>query len=68
MHLRSCILPSHPYHMPSHLMSSPLLISPHLISFQVPFSRVLYIEQSDFRLQDSKDYYGLAPGKTVMLR
>lgn len=35
---------------------------------QVPFSRVLYIESSDFRLKDSKDYYGLAPGKTVLLR
>jgi hypothetical protein len=35
---------------------------------QVPFSKVLYIESSDFRLKDSKDYYGLAPGKTVMLR
>ena len=35
---------------------------------QVPFSKVIYIESSDFRLKDSKDYYGLAPGKTVMLR
>ncbi|KAH7440393.1 hypothetical protein KP509_04G104900 [Ceratopteris richardii] len=36
--------------------------------YEVPFSRVVYIESSDFRLKDSKDYYGLAPGKTVMLR
>lgn len=36
--------------------------------YQVPFSRVVYIESSDFRMKDSKDYYGLAPGKTVMLR
>ncbi|KAK6921726.1 Glutamyl/glutaminyl-tRNA synthetase, class Ib, anti-codon binding domain, partial [Dillenia turbinata] len=34
----------------------------------VPFSNVVYIEQSDFRLKDSKDYYGLAPGKSVLLR
>lgn len=47
-------------------MCRPSLCSPWLA--QVPFSRVLYIEQSDFRLVDSKDYYGLAPGKSVMLR
>jgi hypothetical protein len=35
---------------------------------QVPFSRVVYIEDTDVRLKDAKDYYGLAPGKTVMLR
>jgi glutaminyl-tRNA synthetase len=35
---------------------------------QVPFSRIVYIERSDFRLKDSKDFYGLAPGKTVLLR
>nr|XP_043613934.1 glutamine--tRNA ligase [Erigeron canadensis] len=36
--------------------------------YKVPFSRIVYIEQSDFRMNDSKDYYGLAPGKTVLLR
>ncbi|CAD6272643.1 unnamed protein product [Miscanthus lutarioriparius] len=36
--------------------------------YKVPFSRIVYIEQSDFRLKDSKDFYGLAPGKSVMLR
>ncbi|RLM99617.1 glutamine--tRNA ligase-like [Panicum miliaceum] len=36
--------------------------------YKVPFSRTVYIEQSDFRLKDSKDFYGLAPGKSVMLR
>ncbi|XP_076956315.1 glutamine--tRNA ligase-like [Bidens hawaiensis] len=36
--------------------------------YKVPFSNVVYIEQSDFRIKDSKDYYGLAPGKTVLLR
>jgi glutaminyl-tRNA synthetase len=34
----------------------------------VPFTRVVYIEETDFREADSKDYYGLAPGKAVMLR
>ncbi|XP_071687254.1 glutamine--tRNA ligase-like [Rutidosis leptorrhynchoides] len=36
--------------------------------YKVPFTSVVYIEQTDFRLEDSKDYYGLAPGKTVILR
>ncbi|WVZ96810.1 hypothetical protein U9M48_042399 [Paspalum notatum var. saurae] len=36
--------------------------------YKIPFSRIVYIEQSDFRLKDSKDFYGLAPGKSVMLR
>jgi len=35
---------------------------------QVPFTNVVYIERTDFRLKDSKDYYGLAPGKSVLLR
>ncbi|KAF0982008.1 hypothetical protein FDP41_011869 [Naegleria fowleri] len=37
-------------------------------SRQLPFSRILYIEKSDFREVDSEDYYGLAPNKTVGLR
>ncbi|GAB2286771.1 Glutamine--tRNA ligase, cytoplasmic [Dionaea muscipula] len=36
--------------------------------YKVPFSRILYIERSDFRLKDSKDYYGLAPGKSALLK
>jgi glutaminyl-tRNA synthetase len=36
--------------------------------YDVPFSKVCYIESSDFREQDARDYYGLAPGKSVMLR
>ena len=28
----------------------------------------MYIEESDFREEDHKTYYGLAPGKMVMLR
>lgn len=35
---------------------------------KIPFSKTVYIERSDFRLKDSKDYYGLAPGKSVLLR
>ncbi|XP_010272844.1 PREDICTED: glutamine--tRNA ligase [Nelumbo nucifera] len=36
--------------------------------YKVPFTNVVYIEHSDFRVKDSKDYYGLAPGKSVLLR
>ncbi|KAG6715074.1 hypothetical protein I3842_05G231900 [Carya illinoinensis] len=36
--------------------------------YKVPFSNTVYIEHSDFRMKDSKDYYGLAPGKSVLLR
>lgn len=37
-------------------------------TYKVPFSRVCFIERTDFRVADEKDYYGLAPGKSVMLR
>mmetsp|Transcript_551 Transcript_551/g.1641 ORF Transcript_551/g.1641 Transcript_551/m.1641 type:complete len:812 (+) Transcript_551:162-2597(+) len=37
-------------------------------TYEVPFSRVVYIERTDFREQDSKDFYGMAPGKSIMLR
>lgn len=37
-------------------------------TYKVPFTRVVYIERTDFRTQDAPDYYGLAPGKTAMLR
>ncbi|RUP49348.1 tRNA synthetases class I, catalytic domain-containing protein [Jimgerdemannia flammicorona] len=33
----------------------------------VPFTKHLYIDASDFREQDSADYFRLAPGKTVGL-
>ncbi|KAI3856380.1 hypothetical protein MKX03_034462 [Papaver bracteatum] len=36
--------------------------------YKVPFTNVVYIERSDFRTKDSKDYYGLASGKSVLLR
>jgi glutaminyl-tRNA synthetase len=34
----------------------------------VPFSRVLYIEQDDFREDPPKQYFRLAPGREVRLR
>ncbi|KAG2447630.1 hypothetical protein HYH02_007548 [Chlamydomonas schloesseri] len=40
----------------------------HSEAVKVPLTRVVYIEATDFRLKDEKDYYGLAPGKSVMLR
>ncbi|KAI0346780.1 glutaminyl-tRNA synthetase [Trametopsis cervina] len=40
---------------------------PELGSSKIPFTRTLYIDQDDFRLQDSPDYFRLAPGKTVGL-
>ncbi len=36
--------------------------------YVVPFTAIVYMESTDFREEDSKDYYGLAPGKSVMLR
>jgi len=35
---------------------------------KVPLTRVVYIERTDFRTQDEKGYYGLAPGKQVLLK
>ena len=35
---------------------------------EVPFSRVLYIEQDDFREDPPKQYYRLSPGREVRLR
>lgn len=40
---------------------------PELGSSSIPFTRHIYIETDDFRLEDSKDYFRLAPGKTVGL-
>jgi glutaminyl-tRNA synthetase len=37
-------------------------------SRRVPFSKVLYIEQDDFREDPPKQYYRLAPGREVRLR
>ncbi len=35
---------------------------------KVPFSRVLYIEQDDFREEPPKGYFRLSPGREVRLR
>ena len=35
---------------------------------QVPFSKVIYIEQEDFREDPPKQYYRLSPGREVRLR
>ncbi len=35
---------------------------------KVPFSKVLYIERDDFRVDPPKKYYRLAPGREVRLR
>ena len=35
---------------------------------KVPFSKVLYIEQDDFREDPPKQYFRLAPGREVRLR
>ena len=35
---------------------------------KIPFSRVLYIEQDDFRLDPPKQFFRLAPGREVRLR
>lgn len=40
---------------------------PALGSHKVPFTKTVYIDRSDFREVDSKDYFRLAPGKSVGL-
>lgn len=40
---------------------------PEFGTSKVPFTRTIYIESEDFRPEDSKDYFRLAPGKTVGL-
>lgn len=34
---------------------------------KIPFTKTVYIDRSDFREEDSKEYFRLAPGKTVGL-
>jgi len=41
---------------------------PSMGTRKVPFSRVLYIEQEDFREEPPKKYFRLAPGREVRLR
>ncbi|XP_024516217.1 glutamine--tRNA ligase [Selaginella moellendorffii] len=37
-------------------------------TYKIPFTKTIYIERTDFREHDSKDYYGLSKGKSVLLR
>ena len=37
-------------------------------SYAAPLTRVVYIEHDDFREEDARGYYGLAPGKSVLLK
>jgi glutaminyl-tRNA synthetase len=41
---------------------------PQMGKRQIPFSRVIYIEQDDFREDPPKKYFRLAPGREVRLR
>ncbi|UCG30535.1 MAG: glutamine--tRNA ligase, partial [candidate division WOR-3 bacterium] len=41
---------------------------PEMGTRKVPFSRILYIEQDDFREEPPPKYYRLAPGREVRLR
>ena len=41
---------------------------PHMGTRKVPFSRVLYIEQDDFREDPPRKFFRLAPGREVRLR
>lgn len=34
-------------------------------TYPVPFTNVVYIEETDFRESDEKGFFGLAPGKEV---
>jgi len=42
--------------------------NPSMGTHKVDLSRELYIERSDFRMVDSKDYFGLAPNKEILLK
>ena len=43
-------------------------LNPSMGTRKVPFSRVLYIEQDDFREDPPKKFFRLAPGREVRLR
>jgi len=51
-----------------HMIEKPLHPkTPELGTTVVPFTRTIYIEADDFRLEDFDNYFRLAPGKTVGL-
>ncbi|KAG5182599.1 Glutaminyl-tRNA synthetase [Tribonema minus] len=50
-------------------LSAPLLpMAPEKGSREILLGSSIYIDSTDFREQDSKDYFGLAPGKLVGLK
>ena len=49
------------------MVDSPFAKDPAVGTHSIPFTKHIYIERSDFREVDSKDYFRLAPGKTVGL-
>ncbi|KAJ5585165.1 uncharacterized protein N7459_004965 [Penicillium hispanicum] len=49
------------------LVEVPFSKDPAFGTHTIPFTKTVYIEQSDFREVDSADYFRLAPGKTVGL-
>ncbi|KAL8964091.1 MAG: hypothetical protein Q9183_004710 [Haloplaca sp. 2 TL-2023] len=49
------------------MVEVPFSKSPAYGSHTIPFTKIVYIERSDFREVDSDDYFRLAPGKTVGL-
>ncbi len=49
------------------MVELPFAKDPAVGSHEVPFTKIVYIERSDFREVDSPDYFRLAPGKTVGL-
>lgn len=49
------------------LVDCPFSKDPAFGTHNIPFTKTVYIERSDFRTVDSPDYFRLAPGKTVGL-
>ncbi|KAJ5430396.1 Glutamine-tRNA synthetase class Ib [Penicillium cf. griseofulvum] len=49
------------------LLDCPFSKDPVFGTHNIPFTKTVYIERSDFRAVDSPDYFRLAPGKTVGL-
>ncbi|KAK7537518.1 glutaminyl-tRNA synthetase [Phyllosticta citribraziliensis] len=49
------------------MVEVPFSADPSFGTHAVPFTKVMYIERSDFREVDSPKYFRLAPGKTVGL-
>lgn len=49
------------------MVEVPFAKDPAYGTHNVPFTRTIYVERSDFREVDSKDFFRLAPGKPVGL-